>query len=75
MRTDIRGFHPEEFGLPAGGRRGTTGDHPTFPEPLLTAGVELAGAEVSLDSRRVPVRAWSRTGPARACSSAAWTGW
>ena len=49
MRTDIRAFHPDEFSLPVADAAETR-DRPLLPEPLLTEGVELAGAAASLDS-------------------------
>ena len=45
MRTDIRGFRLEQFGLPA-----ARGEAISPPPSLLSEGVDLAGSAVSVDS-------------------------
>ncbi|MBI2826161.1 MAG: Fe-S cluster assembly protein SufD [Planctomycetia bacterium] len=52
MRTDLRLFHLDRFGLP----READGDA-EVPEPVLTRGVDLAGSDVSLNSRSLATRA------------------
>jgi Fe-S cluster assembly protein SufD len=47
MRTDIRGFHLDHFGLPNGARRETGNAGPG----LLTVGVDLSGQTTAIDSR------------------------
>lgn len=48
MRTDIRLFHPERFGLPVS-LEDSAGI--TMPSPLLAAGVELGGRTVAMNSQ------------------------
>ena len=60
MRTDIRMFHLDRFGLPFESTRGVA-----VPEGLLTHRVELAGQVTSLDSQPQAARlqeSWARRG-------------
>jgi Fe-S cluster assembly protein SufD len=51
MRTDIRLFHLDRFGIPSETSAGAV-----LPEPLLSRGVELGGHDITLDSRPLSAR-------------------
>lgn len=54
MRTDIRGFHLDAFGLPEPSPEASDGRVPeTLPDALLRRGVDLAGHAATLDSRAI----------------------
>lgn len=56
MRTDIRLFKLDRFGIPRGGHPGDHLSDVSLPPALLAAGVGLGGAAVSLDSQSVESR-------------------
>ena len=51
MRTDIRLFKLDRFGLPDNSSPGAAPDAGVLPRALLAEGVDLGGREVTLDSR------------------------